>query len=230
MACICVPYLPSQIGEVTIEDLYYVIIKMADVIDRNKEYLSTLDSEIGDGDHGENMSRAFNYAISRLRRIDLRNSDVEELLMIISDSFSQLSNEASGQLYSALFRGMASIADGLRSLDLRLLTEMFEKGVYEVIKVGGAQPGDKTMVDVLYPAMQEFIHNSKVHNDIFVAMRRVLEVAELSMLATSNMTAKKGKASKMAEKSVGHKDPGAVSSYLLLKAFYDYILNKAVTY
>ncbi len=230
MACICIPYLPSQIGELSVEDLYYIIIKMVDVIDRNKDYLTMLDSAIGDGDHGVNMSRAFNNVINELRNVRLNDSDVKSILMIIANAFSSLSSEASGELYSALFRGMAHVVDGMESLDLQLLAKMFKNGVDEVIKISGAKPGDKTMVDTLYPAMEELMRNSAVHDDIFVAIRRVLEVAELGMLATKNMVAKKGKASKMAEKSVGYQDPGATSSYLLLKAFYDYTLNKATTY
>lgn len=230
MACICVPYLPSQIGELSVEDLYYIIIKMADIIDRNKDYLSMLDMAIGDGDHGINMSKAFNNVVNELRVISLSESDVKSLLMIIADAFSDLSGEASGELYGMLFKSMAYVANGMKSLDLGLLVKMLENGVHEIMRISGAKPGDKTMIDVLYPVMEELMRNSMIHNDIFVAMRRALEVAELNLLSTKNMIAKKGKASQMAEKSVGYQDPGATSSYLLLEAFYNYVLNKAETY
>ncbi len=217
-----------MITSLNTSDIYTIIVRVADVIVRNKDYLTQLDAAIGDGDHGINMDRGFELAVERLKQLDINNSDIGTILMTVANALLEVVGGAAGPLYGMFFMNMATVASGKKEVDLQTLTTMFEQGLRGVQDIGGGtQPGEKTMVDTLYPFVEELKKQAASNsNDIALAFANALKAAENGMIATINMIAKKGRASYLGPRSVGHQDPGATSSYLILKTFYDYIKEK----
>jgi len=218
-----------MVAELNTYDIYNIILHAYDLIAQNKDYLTNLDAAIGDADHGINMERGFNFlAVNRLKSINIENSDIGSILTTVANAMLETVGGAAGPLYGMFFMNMATASSGKRSVDLKTLVVMFEQGLKGIQDIGGGtQPGEKTMVDTLYPFIEELKKLSANNNDINVAFDEALKAAEKGMLATVNMVAKKGRASYLGERSVGHQDPGATSMYLVLKAFYDIIQAKA---
>ncbi len=208
-------------------DFYNIIIKIADIIAQNKDYLTQLDATIGDADHGINMDRGFKVAVERLKQLNIDNTDVGTILMTVANALLEVVGGAAGPLYGMFFMNMATIASGKKEIDLQTLTKMFEYGLKGIQDIGGGtQPGEKTMVDTLYPFVDTLKKHADNNDNIINAFSNALKVAESGMISTINMVAKKGRASYLGPRSVGHQDPGATSSYLILKVFHDYIKEK----
>ena len=139
-----------MITSLNTSDIYTIIVRVADVIARNKDYLTQLDAAIGDGDHGINMDRGFELAVERLKQLDINNSDIGTILMTVANALLEVVGGAAGPLYGMFFMNMATVASGKKEVDLQTLTTMFEQGLRGVQDIGGGtQPGEKTMVDTL---------------------------------------------------------------------------------
>lgn len=203
----------------TTRDFYNIMFRIRDYMRENRDYLTNLDSAIGDADHGINMERGFNTACDHLKNVDPENTDIGTVLMTVGNALLQVVGGAAGPLYGMFFMGMASRASGLRAADSRVLAEMVEAGLRNVQDIGGGTvPGEKTMVDSIYPALEAL----KEGGPMLEALERAVKAAERGMRSTIDMVAKKGRASYLGERSRGHQDPGATSSYLIFKAFYEY--------
>jgi dihydroxyacetone kinase-like protein len=210
-----------------VHDIYNIMLHAYDYIKQNKDYLTDLDAAIGDADHGINMERGFNFVTIQLKNINIENTDIGTILMSTANAMLATVGGAAGPLYGMFFMNMATVAFGKREIDLKTLVAMLEQGLKGIQDIGGGtQPGEKTMVDTLYPFIEELKQQLTNNNDIYAALDKALKAAEKGMLATINMMAKKGRASYLGERSVGHQDPGATSMYLILKAFYDIVKNK----
>ncbi|MEM3836066.1 dihydroxyacetone kinase subunit DhaL [Pyrobaculum sp.] len=209
-------------------DIYNIIKRIRDIISQNKNYLTELDAAIGDADHGINMDRGFGLAVERLSQINnIDNTDIGTILMTVANALLETVGGAAGPLYGMFFMNMATVASGKREIDIDTLVKMFKEGLKGVQDVGGnTQPGEKTMVDTLYPFVHTLENSLERGDDIFNALDNAIKAAEKGMLSTIDMIAKKGRASYLGERSRGHQDPGATSSYLILKTFYDYIKDK----
>jgi dihydroxyacetone kinase-like protein len=186
----------------------------------NRAYLSRLDGAIGDGDHGTNMDRGMKKALERLQATD--SEDIGASLKAVGMALVSSVGGAAGPLYGTLFLQMGQSAAGRSELDLAGFTDALDAGVQGVIKRGKAEPGDKTMVDALGPALQA-LREAGSDDDVAGALKRAAEAAREGMEATVPMVARKGRASYLGERSVGHQDPGATSSHLLLKSAADAI-------
>jgi len=217
-----------MITELNTNDIYNIILHAYDLIAQNKDYLTNLDAAIGDADHGINMERGFNLVTIQLKNINIENTDIGTILMSAANTMLATVGGAAGPLYGMFFMNMATVASGKREIDLKTLVAMLEQGLRGIQDIGGGtQPGEKTMVDTLYPFIEELKQQlTNGNNDIYIALDKALKAAEKGMLATINMMAKKGRAIYLGERSVGHQDPGATSMYLILKAFYDIVKNK----
>jgi len=206
-----------------VEDFYNVILEIARLIHENKKYLTDLDSAIGDADHGINMDRGFSVVIDKVGKMDINNSDIGSLLILVSNTLMETVGGAAGPLYGMFFMNMANKAMGKREVDYKEFADMLEDGLKGVQEIGGGtQPGEKTMVDTLYPAINAFKRGVE-RGDIEGLKEVLLREAENGMKSTINMVAKKGRASYLGERSLGHQDLGATSCYLILKAFYDHM-------
>jgi dihydroxyacetone kinase-like protein len=179
----------------------------------NRAYLTKLDGAIGDGDHGTNMDRGMKKALERLEATD--GDDIGASLKAVGMALVSSVGGAAGPLYGTLFMQMGQAAAGKSELDLAGFTEALDAGVQGVIKRGKAEPGDKTMLDALAPALDAL--READGDDIAGALERAAEAAREGMEATVPLVARKGRASYLGERSAGHQDPGATSSHLLLK-------------
>ena len=175
----------------------------AEKIEANKAYLSDLDTPIGDGDHGNNMARGM-VAVQEAFR-SKNPTDVTSALKLVAMSLISKVGGAAGPLYGNAFLEMAKLSTSTK--DLGLLTEAAVNGIK---KRGGANAGDKTMVDVWLVAVPALKENSLTAKQI-----------EEAVQSTKDMEAKKGRASYLGERSIGHLDPGSVSSGYLFQALLE---------
>jgi dihydroxyacetone kinase-like protein len=177
--------------------------------------LVKLDTAIGDGDHGTNMDRGMRAAVERLEATD--SDDIGALLKAVGMALVSKVGGAAGPLYGTLFLQMGSATAGRDTLEPPDWCDALRAGVDGVQARGKAQPDDKTMIDALLPAvaaLREAIGDGASQGD---ALRRSAAAAEEGMRATIPLEARKGRASYLGPRSVGHQDPGATSSHLLLQ-------------
>ncbi|PAX45725.1 dihydroxyacetone kinase subunit DhaL, partial [Brunnivagina elsteri] len=187
--------------------------RFATKIEQNKEYLTELDAAIGDADHGINMERGFKKLLIQLPTI-ANNKDIGSILKSVSMTLIASIGGASGPLYGTFFLRASSAVADKDELDERDMLDMLTAGLNGVIERGKTELGDKTMLDVLFPAVRAFekaVDERKVMRD---AMGQALAAAEQAMKDTTLMQAKKGRASYLGDRSIGHQDPGATSCYL----------------
>jgi phosphoenolpyruvate---glycerone phosphotransferase subunit DhaL len=187
--------------------------RFAAEVTENRSYLTKLDGAIGDGDHGTNMDRGMKKALERLQATD--GDDIGASLKAVGMALVSSVGGAAGPLYGTFFMQMGQAAAGRSELDLAGFTEAFDAGIQGVIKRGKAEPGDKTMLDALGPALDAL--RSAGGDDVAGALAQAADAAREGMEATVPMVARKGRASYLGERSAGHQDPGATSSHLLLK-------------
>jgi phosphoenolpyruvate---glycerone phosphotransferase subunit DhaL len=181
----------------------------------NKEYLTRLDAAIGDADHGINMDRGMNAVQGKLD--GLEGDDIGNLLKTVGMTLVSTVGGAAGPLYGTLFLQMGTATAGKSELEPEDWAAALDAAVKGVQMRGKAEPGDKTMIDALIPARDTFSAALAEGASFEEALRRSVQAAEEGMLATVPLVAKKGRASYLGERSAGHQDPGATSSYLLLK-------------
>jgi dihydroxyacetone kinase-like protein len=175
-------------------------------VDREAERLTDLDSPIGDADHGSNLQRGFRAVAATL---DKEAPDTPgAVLTLAGRQLISTVGGASGPLYGTLLRRTGKALGDAAEVSVRELAEALRIGVVAVRALGGASPGDKTMIDALVPAVEAL-------DDSFDAARTA---AEEGALATTPLLARKGRASYLGERSIGHQDPGATSSALLIAA------------
>jgi dihydroxyacetone kinase-like protein len=191
----------------------------AAVLVQNKDYLTQLDSAIGDADHGINMSRGFKKVLERLPSV--ADQDIGNILKTTGMALVSSVGGASGPLYGTFFMRSGAALTAKEELSNNDLLKLFQSGVEGILQRGRPQLGDKTMFDAWSPAleaMQEALANS---NDTMDILRFTVAAAEQGMKDTIPLLAKKGRASYLGERSIGHQDPGATSSYLILKCLLE---------
>lgn len=189
-----------------VNDVKTLILKAADEIIANKDYLTDLDRSIGDADHGVNMAKGFGFSKEAL---EADFDDYKTLFNKVATTLLSKVGGASGPLYGSFFMKFAASLKDVDELTREKLNQAFTAGVDGVKQRGKAEVGDKTMVDVLEP-VAEALNAGKSFDD-------VVKIAEESMEKTKDIKAKKGRASYVGERSIGHIDPGAASSYILIK-------------
>ncbi len=200
---------------ITTSDVSEYLRKVAEVLAENKEYLTELDSAIGDADHGINMDRGFQNVLRKLPAVE--DKDIGTILKTAGMALVSSVGGASGPLYGTAFMQAGMAAAGKRELAAEDLLAILEAALKGVLMRGRANLGDKTMVDALTPAidaMREALENGA---DLTEALDKATAAAEEGMKATIPLIAKKGRASYLGERSIGHQDPGATSSYLLIR-------------
>lgn len=204
---------------VTKDQIVQWLEKTAVVLNQNRDYLTQLDSAIGDADHGSNMDRGFKKVVEKLPTV--ADKDIGNILKTVGMTLISSVGGASGPLYGTFYMrsGMATAAkEELTDDDL---VELLQAGVDGIIQRGRAQPGDKTMVDALTPALEALRSAVDDGKETVEAVRATVAAAEQGMKDTTPLQAKKGRASYLGERSIGHQDPGATSSYLILNALLE---------
>jgi dihydroxyacetone kinase-like protein len=201
------------------EDVLAWVKAYASTIAENREHLTRLDSAIGDADHGINMHRGMSAALTKLD--GLEDGDVGTLLKTVGMALISTVGGAGGPLYGTLFLQMGTATSGKDELEPDDWRAALEAALAGVQMRGKAEPGDKTMVDALLPGKDALEQALSEGADFADALRRSATAAEDGMRATVPLVARKGRASYLGERSAGHQDPGATSSYLLLKTAAD---------
>lgn len=188
----------------------------AAVLNENAAYLTQLDSPIGDADHGTNMDRGFKKVMEKLPTV--ADKDIGNILKTVGMTLISSVGGASGPLYGTFFMRGGMAADAKEELTNGDMVELLQAAVDGVIQRGRAQPGDKTMIDALLPALAALKSGTEDGKDIVVSIADAVAAAEQGMKDTIPLQARKGRASYLGERSIGHQDPGATSSYLILNA------------
>lgn len=178
-------------------------------VDREAERLTALDSPIGDADHGNNLQRGFTAVRAALEKEPPATPGA--VLTLSGRLLISSVGGASGPLYGTLLRRAGKALGEATEVSRQQLAEALRTGVDAVRQLGGAAPGDKTMIDALVPAVDAL-------GDSFAAARAA---AEEGAVATTPLRARKGRASYLGERSIGHQDPGATSAALLIAGLAD---------
>ncbi|MEM8863564.1 MAG: dihydroxyacetone kinase subunit DhaL, partial [Chloroflexota bacterium] len=187
------------------EQIIQWFILTYDLMKENEEYLTELDSAIGDADHGKNMVRGFGRVKERMSTVS--EMDIGTILKTVSMTLMSTSGGACGQLYANYFlRGGAAVA-AKEELDEQDLLELLQAGIEGVFQRGRALPGEKTIIDTFTPAAEAFKDAIDAQLSLADAISKCLEAAEKGVENTIGMKAKKGRASYLGERSVGHQDP-----------------------
>lgn len=187
--------------------------RSADVFAEQKDRLTQLDSDIGDGDHGMNMSRGFDAVREKLT--ELSGKDIGTIFKTVAMTLISTVGGASGPLYGTFFLRAAGAATGKQELTQAELFDSFRAGLDGLVQRGKAVVGDKTMVDALTPAIAAL--QPEPGDTIETALARAHAAAQRGAQSTIPLVARKGRASYLGERSAGHLDPGAASSELLLQ-------------
>lgn len=197
-------------GRITVDELRNWLQEYARLIAENRTELSELDAAIGDGDHGTNMDRGMQAVIETLAGDSIGDVAKQAGMTLVSKV-----GGASGPLYGTFFLRFAASAGAAADLDASQFASAMRAGLDGVIARGKAEPDDKTMFDALEPAVRTLETSG---TGLGEALHAAADAADKGRDATIEMLAKKGRASYLGERSVGHQDPGATSAALLVRA------------
>jgi len=185
----------------------------------NRQWLTELDAAIGDADHGISMDRGFTAVKAELAA--KVPADIRSVFQNAATTLIRHVGGAAGPLYGTFFLRAAAACAGKIEIGANDLVTLFQAGIEGVGQRGKAAPGDKTMLDALLPALEAMRKASENGASMVAILEAGAAAAQAGMLATIPMQARKGRASYLGARSIGHQDPGATSSYLLLRAAAD---------
>lgn len=192
-----------------------IIEGMAKKIEAEKEYLTELDNEIGDGDHGINLARGFEAVEKKLP--SLAGGDIGALLKGVGMQLVSTVGGASGPLYGTAFMKAGMVCKGLTEIDGPAFVKAMEAAVDGIKMRGKATEGEKTMLDALCPALKVMQDDVAAGKSLKEALQDAAQAAEKGVEYTKTIIATKGRASYLGERSLDHQDPGATSSLYLLQ-------------
>jgi phosphoenolpyruvate---glycerone phosphotransferase subunit DhaL len=204
---------------VTRDDILAWLKCYRQTIGENKDYLTRLDSAIGDADHGANMDRGFAAVMDKLPSV--ADKDIGAILKSSGMTLVSTVGGAGGPLYGTWFMRAGMALDGKSEVTAEDLLAAFQAGLAGVQQRGKATTGEKTMVDAMTPACQAMQASLASGADTAAALEAAATAAEQGMVDTIPMLATKGRASYLGERSIGHQDPGATSSAMLFRCAAD---------
>ncbi len=192
-----------------------IILKISEVIEEQKLFLTKLDAAIGDGDHGLNMAKGFGAAKEKLESSTFATPG--DVLKAVGMALISKVGGAAGPLYGTAFLNASKVIAGKEELTLDDYKTMLGSALDGVKTRGKAVVEEKTMVDAIEPAFIALEEAVKNGDSTRVAMDKAVDAAKAGVEFTKTIIAKKGRASYLGERSIGHEDPGAMSSYIILK-------------
>ena len=202
------------------KEFIQIFFKICENIEKNKDYFSELDRAIGDGDHGVTMSIGWTAVKEKLSEF---SDDItfDKICIQVASSFLSAVGASAGPLYAtALMRGGAKLK-GLKNVNSSQMADFFEAAANGIKERGKAELGDKTMLDVWLPVSEVMKINVEQNEDIIEILLKGSLIADQAMNSTKDMLSKKGRSSKLGERSKGHIDPGAASSEMIIRTFYE---------
>lgn len=206
-------------------EIYCYLEETAKKIIENKNFLTELDREIGDSDHGINMARGFNAVIEKLSK-DKENNDFGAALKKTGMTLLSTVGGASGPLYGTAYMEAGKILAGKSELTNDDLKKIFEAVIAGIQKRGHAVKGEKTMLDSIIPAYEKYCECISETNDLIQSLEKACQAADEGVEYTKTIIATKGRASYLGERSIGHQDPGATSAAIILRTTLDFLKNK----
>jgi len=198
-------------------DFKNILLTISDAIEKNVNYLTELDAEIGDGDHGANMEKGFKKIKKQL--LASETQDGGEMLIIAGKVLLNEIGGAMGPLYGGGLVKAGTALKGKSSFDKNDILSLFAAMLESVKSLGGAKIGDKTMVDTIEPFVTEY-RKAIAELELPEAFEKALRSAKEGMLSTKDLISRIGRSSRLLERSKGHIDVGAASSYIILESFY----------
>jgi dihydroxyacetone kinase-like protein len=198
-----------------------ILSKIGEVLEENKAFLTELDATIGDGDHGLNMSKGFEALKEKLKDDD--GTNLGDTLKKAGMALVSNVGGASGPLYGTAFMKAAAVVNGKDSVDINDFLKMLEEALAGIKMRGKGEEGDKTMIDAIAPAVAALKISIEEGLSCEECIFKAKEAAKDGVEYTKTILAKKGRASYLGERSIGHQDPGATSSFLMLETIYNEI-------
>ncbi|MDF2882995.1 MAG: dihydroxyacetone kinase subunit [Clostridiaceae bacterium] len=196
-----------------------ILNKIGDALEKNKQYLSELDAAIGDGDHGINMSKGFNAVKEKIK--DDNGANIGDTLKKTGMALVSNVGGASGPLYGTAFMKASIEVNGKSSIDISDFIKMLEAALAGIKMRGKAVKGEKTMIDAIEPAIEEGKSALNHGLSTLEVLEKMKESALNGVEYTKTIIATKGRASYLGERSIGHQDAGATSSYIMLNTIYE---------
>ena len=195
------------------------LLSFAEEILQNEEYLNELDSATGDGEHGSNMASGMS-ALQKHFTVP-QSADLGVFFENVGMAIINSVGGASGALYGTLFLRLSNMCDQRTSIDLINLEVAFSSALEGIMELGRVKPGDKTLLDALYPATVSLQKSVNEKEELHYALSKAMAAADEGCKSTFAMEARKGRGSYQGQRSIGHIDPGATSMALLFKTLSD---------
>ncbi|MBU3181910.1 dihydroxyacetone kinase subunit DhaL [Clostridium psychrophilum] len=204
---------------ITLINLVTIMNKIDDALDENKALLTELDAAIGDGDHGINMTRGF-HAVKEKLKTNTSNT-AGDILKDVGMTLVSNVGGASGPLYGTAFMKASLVVKDNGTLNIEDFVNIMEAALEGIKLRGKAIAGEKTMIDAVVPAINALKNGLLANLNPIDILFNAKEAAKNGVEFTKTIIATKGRASYLGERSIGHQDPGATSTYLMIKVIYD---------
>jgi len=192
-----------------------ILQEIVKVLEGKQEELNRLDANIGDGDHGRTVAGAFKNVLKQEK--ELEGKDIGEALQIIGRTLAFSTGAATGPLYGSAFIEAGKKLKGKEKLSLEDWKEALSGAVEGVKRRGKAEVGDKTMLDTLYPMAKSLEDSIEKGESLKEALLKAKDAAKRGMESTKELVSKRGRSSRLGERTKGHIDPGAASSYYVIE-------------
>jgi phosphoenolpyruvate---glycerone phosphotransferase subunit DhaL len=213
-----------MIDQIEYDDFVNMLHGSVKIIESEHQVLSRLDSISGDGDHGTTMSRAMKLVSKAIDQQERK--DIKGLLESVSWNLLGVDGGATGPLLGTLFKGMAdSLGEG-EQVTVAAFSRMFETGLASLEKITKARVGDKTLMDALMPAINSLKESAQEGKNFLESLKAAAEAARSGAESTKGLVARFGRAKNLGEKTLGHPDPGATSMALILRGFYEGLVER----
>jgi len=197
---------------------------IVDTLREKKEYLNRLDAEIGDGDHGRTVFEAFEKGLDKIK-LEKKDSDVGTLLKEVGRTIAFSGGAATGPLFGTAFIEGGKAIEGRREIKLEDWSRSVKAAEEGIKKRGGAQVGEKTMLDTIHSVSESLQKSIDEKESLEKALVNAEKAAREGMESTKNIVSRRGRSSRLGERTKGHLDPGAASSYYILKSIIKDCLN-----
>ncbi len=199
---------------------YDCLKRIGDVIIENKDFLTDLDREIGDADHGVNMARGFEAVIGKVPE---DQEDIGAAFKTCGMTLLSTVGGASGPLYGTAYMDSGKVLAGKTSIEKEDVSAVFDAAIAGIQKRGKAERGEKTMLDSIMPARDAYNEAIAAGEDMIPALEKACEAAREGIEFTKTIHATKGRASYLGDRSIGHQDPGATSITLTLETITNFL-------
>ncbi|PLS02289.1 dihydroxyacetone kinase subunit DhaL [Neobacillus cucumis] len=200
-------------------DFKKFLSNVVEMIEEQKDYLSELDRKLGDGDHGVTMSIGWQAINEKLQNELANEEDSSKIAITAGRTFLSAVGSSVGPLYATGFLRGAKVFQNKTELSDQDLVDFWVAFIKGVQERGQAEVGDKTMMDTLYPAMIELEKQFEATFDFYQSFSEAVTAAKKGMESTKDMLSKRGRSSRLGERSLGNQDPGATSAYFILETF-----------